>query len=70
MSNLTDFITCSNDGIAQTDGKTVECIVNEVISYAFRAIYDELRNLQDDVNSGRFSNQEIYDKIQEILDEL
>lgn len=70
MSSLAAFITGLNSGKVQTEKKTVECTVNEVISYAFRAIYDELSDLQNDVNSGHFSNQEIYDRIQEILDEL
>lgn len=70
MSSLTAFITGLNSGKVRTGEKTVRCAVNEVISYAFRAIYDELIDLQNDVNSGHFSNQEIYDRIQEILDEL
>lgn len=65
MSSLTAFITGLNSGKIQT-----ECTVNEVISYVFRAIYDELHDLQNDVSSGCFSNQDIYDRIQDILDEL
>ena len=46
MSSLTAFITGLNSGKVRTGEKTVRCAVNEVISYAFRAIYDELIDLQ------------------------
>lgn len=70
MSNITDFVKERHEGIIQTNEKKVEYVLNEFISYAFNAIDDELFELQKDVESGRFSNQEIYDRIQEIRNEL
>lgn len=70
MSNITDFVKECHEGIIQTNEKKVEYVLNEFISYVFNAIDDELFELQKDVESGRFSNQEIYDRIQEIRNEL
>lgn len=70
MSDITDFVKKCHEGIIQTNEKKVEYVLNEFISYAFNAIDDELFELQKDVESGRFSNQEIYDRIQEIRNEL
>lgn len=48
----------------------IEEVISEFISSAFRAIDDDLAQLQSDVDSGRCSNQDICDQIQEIRDML
>ena len=45
-------------------------MILEFISSAFRAIDDDLAQLQSDVNSGCCSNQDVFDQIQEIRDRL
>lgn len=45
-------------------------VISGYISNAFSAIDDDLAGLQNDVNSGRCSNQDILDMIQEIRDRL
>ena len=45
-------------------------VISEFISSAFRAIDDDLAQLQSDVDSGRCSNQDIFDQIQEIRERL
>ena len=47
-----------------------EEVISEFISSAFRAIDDDLAQLQNDVDSGRCSNQDIFDQIQEIRKRL
>lgn len=48
----------------------IEEVISEFISSAFRAIDDDLAQLQSDVDSGRCSNQDIFDQIQEIRERL
>lgn len=48
----------------------IELILKDFISNAFVAIDYELLELQNDVDSGRYSNQDIYDRIQEIRNKL
>ena len=50
--------------------KNLTEIISGYISSAFSAIDDDLTQLQNDVDSGRYSNQDIFDKIQEIRDRL
>lgn len=45
-------------------------VISGYISSAFSAIDDDLAQLQSDVDSGRCSNQDIFDQIQEIRDRL
>lgn len=45
-------------------------MISEFISSAFRAIDDDLAQLQSDVDSGRCSNQDIFDQIQDIRNKL
>lgn len=45
-------------------------MVSEFISSAFRAIDDDLAQLQSDVDSGRCSNQDIFDQIQDIRNRI
>lgn len=45
-------------------------VISGYISSAFSAIDDDLAQLQNDVNSGCCSNQDIYDYIQDIRDKL
>lgn len=42
----------------------------ETLRSVFSAIDYELSDLQSDVDSGQYSNQDIYDKIQEIRNKL
>ena len=48
----------------------IEEVISEFISSAFRAIDDDLAQLQSDVDSGRCSNQDIFDQIQDIRNKL
>lgn len=48
----------------------VSDVLDEVIQSAFRALDEDLAGLQSDVDSGEWSNQDIYDKIQDIRDSL
>lgn len=48
----------------------IEEAISEFISSAFRAIDDDLAQLQSDVDSGRCSNQDIFDQIQDIRNKL
>ena len=48
----------------------VEEVISEFISSTLRAIDDDLAQLQSDVDSGRCSNQDIFDQIQEIRERL
>ena len=44
--------------------------VSEFIESSFQAIDDDLAQLQNNVNSGRYSNQDIFDIIQDIREKL
>lgn len=48
----------------------IEWVLNDFISNAFVAIDYELSELQNDVDSGYYSNQDIYNRIQEIREKL
>lgn len=48
----------------------IEEVISEFISSAFRAIDDDLAQLQSDVDSGRCSNQDIFDQIQDIRNRI
>lgn len=50
--------------------KNLTEVISGYISNAFSAIDDDLAQLQSDVDSGRCSNQDIYEQIQEIRDRL
>lgn len=45
-------------------------VISGYISKAFNAIDYDLAVLQDDINSGYYSNQDIFDYIQDIRDKL
>ena len=45
-------------------------VILEFISGAFRAIDDDLAYLQNDVDIGKCSNQDIFDQIQDIRNRL
>lgn len=48
----------------------IEEVISEFISSAFRAIDDDLTQLQSDVDSGRCFNQDIFDQIQDIRNRI
>lgn len=50
--------------------KNLTEIISGYISSVFSAIDDDLAQLQSDVDSGRCSNRDIFDRIQEIRDRL
>ena len=50
--------------------KNLTEVISGYISNVFSAIDDDLAQLQSDVDSGRYSNQDIYEQIQEIRDRL
>ena len=66
---IQDFIDAYNKDKTFKENRTEE-VISEFISSAFRAIDDDLAQLQSDVDSGRCSNQDIFDQIQEIRDRL
>lgn len=45
-------------------------VISDLVSRAIQSIEDDLIQLQNDVDSGRYSNQDIFDKIQEIKERL
>ena len=45
-------------------------VISGYISKIFSAIDDDLAQLQSDVDSGRCSNQDVFDQIQEIRERL
>lgn len=45
-------------------------VISGYISKIFSAIDNDLAQLQSDVNSGGYSNQDIFDQIQEIRERL
>lgn len=53
-----------------TNQKRTEWVLSDFINNAFAAIDRELSELQYDVDSGKYSNQNIIDRIQEIRDKL
>lgn len=53
-----------------TNQKRTEWVLSDFINNAFVAIDRELSKLQYDVDSGKYSNQNIIDRIQEIRDKL
>ena len=50
--------------------KSIEEAISDFIQGAFNRIDSDLAQLQTDVNSGSCSNQDIFNKIQEIKDNL
>ena len=53
-----------------TNQRRTEWVLSDFINNAFAAIDRELSELQYDVYSGKYSNQNIIDRIQEIRDKL
>ncbi len=53
-----------------TNQRRTEWVLSDFINNAFVAIDRELSELQYDVDSGKYSNQNIIDRIQEIRDKL
>lgn len=53
-----------------TNQRRTEWVLSDFINNAFAAIDRELSELQYDVDSGEYSNQNIIDRIQEIRDKL
>lgn len=53
-----------------TNQRRTEWVLSDFINNAFVAIDCELSELQYDVDSGKYSNQNIIDRIQEIRDKL
>lgn len=45
-------------------------VISDLASRAIQSIEDDLTQLQSDVDSGRYSNQDIFDKIQKIKERL
>lgn len=66
---IEEFINDFNKDKTFKENSTTNAIL-EFISSAFRAIDDDLAQLQSDVDSGRCSNQDIFDQIQDIRDRL
>lgn len=50
--------------------RNIEEAISDFIQVAFNRIDSDLAQLQTDVNSGSCSNQDIFDKIEEIRDKL
>lgn len=48
----------------------IEEVIRDFIQSAFNRIDSDLAQLQTDVNSGSYSNQDIFDKIDKIRDKL
>lgn len=69
MSKINEFNQEYNKNYG-TNQKRTEWILSDFINSAFTAIDNELSELQDDVDSGYYSNQDIVDKIQEIRNML
>lgn len=53
-----------------TNQKRTEWVLSDFINNAFVAIDCELSELQNNVDCGQYSNQDIFDQIQEIRDKL
>lgn len=66
---IEEFINDFNKDKTFKENSTTNVIL-EFISSAFRAIDDDLAQLQSDVDSGRCSNQDIFDQIQDIRNKL
>ena len=66
---IQDFIDDYNKDKTFRESSAEE-VISEFISSAFRAIDDDLAQLQSDVDSGRCSNQDVFDQIQEIRERL
>ena len=66
---IEEFINDFNKDKTFKESRAEE-VISEFISSALRAIDDDLAQLQSDVDSGRCSNQDIFDQIQEIRDRL
>ena len=65
MSKINEFNQEYNKNY-NTNQKRIEWVLSDFINNAFAAIDSELSELQYDVDSGCYSNQDIVDKIQEI----
>ena len=50
--------------------KTLEDIVKDVVEDILQAIDDDLVELIDDVGTGRYSNEDITERLQEIREKL
>lgn len=66
---IEEFISEFNKDKAFKENNVTNVIL-EFVSGAFRAIDDDLAYLQNDVDSGRCSNQDIFDQIQDIRNKL
>lgn len=69
MFYIQEFIDDYNKDKTFKESRTEE-LISEFISSAFRAIDNDLSRLQSAVDSGSCSNQDIFDRIQEIRDKL
>lgn len=50
--------------------RSIEEVISDFIQSVFNSIDSDLAQLQTDVNSGSYSIQDIFDKIEEIRDKL
>ena len=69
MSMINEFNQEYNKNYNANQCRT-EWVLSDFINSAFTAIDYELSDLQSDVDSGEYSNQNIIDRIQEIRDKL
>lgn len=69
MSYIQKFIDDFNKNKSFQEDYATE-VISEFISSAFRAIDDDLAYLQNDVDIGKCSNQDIFDQIQDIRNRL
>lgn len=69
MSKVDEFNQEYNKNYNVNQCRT-EWVLSDFINSAFSTIDYELSDLQSDVDSGEYSNQDIYDKIQEIRNKL
>lgn len=67
--HMKDFINeCTEDKYYKAS--SIEEVIRDFIQSAFNRIDLDLAQLQTDVNSGSYSNQDIFDKIDKIRDKL
>lgn len=69
MSKIHEFMQTYNANY-NINKTYMEWVMEDFIHGMFNAIDDDLSDLQNDVDSGCYSNQDICDKIQEIRNEL
>lgn len=50
--------------------KTLEDIVKDVVEDALQAIVTDIDELQDDVKSGKYSNEEVAERLEEMRNKI